>query len=203
VKIIGIGALSLLTTFHPAVAAEQTIFTMVQMDRLEYQAREEEWIWDMQGWVGGDQHKFWWKTEGDFDGNDAEIQLLYNRAISPFWDLQIGLKHSLESEPSENSAVIGLQGLAPQWFEVDVAAFLTEGGDLEARLEVEYDLLLTQRLTLQPRLELDSEENGTDVGLRLRYEIKREMAPYIGLSWRNSNRQDDYVSFIAGAKFWF
>jgi len=184
-------------------SAADSVFSFVSIDRFEYQDHSDQWIWDLQGWVGGDERKLWWKTEGEIDGNDAEIQLLYSKAIAPFWDLQIGLKHSLEPAPSENSAVIGLQGLAPQWFEIDIAGFLTADGELEARLEVEYDLLLTQKLILQPRLELDSDESATDLSLRLRYEIKREIAPYIGLSWNDSGGQDDYVSFIAGARFWF
>jgi len=196
-------AIVLLAVLHPESRAEQPIITLIQTDRFEYLADEKDWVWDMQGWVGGDTNKFWWKTEGEFGGDDAEVQLLYSKAVSAYWDLQIGLKHKLEPRPAENAAVIGLQGLAPQWFEVDIAAFLTENGHLEARAEVEYDLLMTQRLILQPRLELDSEENYTDLSLRLRYEIRREIAPYFGVGWNKSHGQNERVSFIAGARFWF
>lgn len=187
----------------PGAAEDASIFSFVQLDRLEYQEHEEEWIWDMQGWIGGDQRKFWWKTEGEIDGDDAEIQMLYSRAISPFWDVQLGLRHNIEPHPAENFAVIGIQGLAPQWFEIDLAAFVGEDGDMSARLEVEYDLLLTQRLILQPRLEFDTESESTGVDLRLRYEIKREIAPYVGVSWNNTSGRKDYVSLVAGARFWF
>ncbi len=196
-------AIVLLAVLHPESRADQPIITLIQMDRIEYLADDEDWVWDMQGWVGGDTNKFWWKTEGEFSDDDAEVQLLYSKAVSAYWDLQIGLKHTLKPTPAENAAVIGLQGLAPQWFEVDIAAFLTEDGHLEARAEVEYDLLVTQRLILQPRLELDSEEDSTDLSLRLRYEIRREIAPYIGVGWNKSHGQDERVSFIAGARFWF
>ena len=187
----------------PGAADDTTIFSFVQLDRFEYQEHEEDWIWDMQGWIGADLHKFWWKTEGEVDGDDAELQLLYSRAISPFWDLQLGLRHSLEPRPAENYAVIGLQGLAPQWFEIDLAAFVSDDGDLTARLEVEYDLLLTQRLILQPRVELDSESKTSALDLRVRYEIKREIAPYIGVSWTKTSGREDYISLVAGARFWF
>lgn len=186
-----------------ADAQERDVFWFLQMDRLEYQQEEDTWLWDMQGWVGGDEQKLWWKTEGEVDGNDAELQLLYSRAISSYWDLQLGVRHVVEPEPSEYSAVIGIQGLAPQWFEIDAAAFLDENGDLEARLEVEYDLLLTQQLVLQPRIELSSENEKTEFGLRLRYEIRREIAPYVGVSWHDSQGQRGDVSLIAGATFWY
>ncbi|MGI9205984.1 MAG: copper resistance protein B [Woeseiaceae bacterium] len=195
-----LGILALAAT---CTAEDANIFTFVQLDRFEYQEYEESWIWDMQGWVGGDRQKFWWKTEGEIDGNDAEIQLLYSRAISPFWDLQMGVRRAIEPQPAENYAVLGLQGLAPQWFEIDLAAFVSDDGDLSARLEIEYDALLTQRLILQPRLEFNSESESTEIDLRLRYEIKREIAPYLGISWNNSSGQKDYVSLVAGARFWF
>lgn len=187
----------------PSTAEDAGVFSLVQLDRFEYREHEDDWIWDMQGWIGGDSHKFWWKTEGEVAGDDVEIQLLYSRAISPFWDLQLGVRHELEPRPTENYAVVGLQGLAPQWFEVDLAAFVGEDGDLSARLEVEYDLLLTQRMILQPRIELDSETKTTALDLRVRYEIRREIAPYLGVSWTNTSGRNDYVSLVAGARFWF
>ena len=187
----------------PSAAEDPNIFSLVQLDRFEYQEHEEDWIWDMQGWIGGDLNKFWWKTEGEIDGDDAEIQMLYSRAISPFWDVQVGLRHNIEPHPAENFAVIGIQGLAPQRFEIDLAAFVSEDGNMSARLEIEYDLLLTQRLILQPRLEFDTESESTGVDLRLRYEIKREIAPYLGVSWNNKSGRKDYVSLVAGARFWF
>ncbi len=170
------------------------------------------------------------KTEGEkiFDGDleEAELQVLYSRAITAFWDIQAGVRQDFKQGPSRTSGVIGLQGLSPYWFEVDVAAFISEDGDISARVEGEYEVLLTQRLIAQPRAELnlaaqDVEELGigsgfTDVelGLRLRYEVRREFAPYVGVSWsrkvgetadfaRVTGEEVDAVSFVIGVRMWF
>lgn len=208
-------------------------FYMVQGERLEYQSNEGSPLlfWDVQGWYGGDIHKLWIKTEGAYHFDDdafeeAEIQALYSRAISPFFDLQVGLRQDIEPNPSTTYGVIGLQGLAPYWFEVDMAAFLSEDGDVTAKLEVEYELLLTQRLILQPLIEVaiafqnvpslgvGSGLSEVETGLRLRYEIKREFAPYVGISWhrklgntadfaRADGEDVDSLSVVAGIRFWF
>ena len=207
---------------------------MALMDRLEYQSNEgsSQLIWDGQGWYGGDINKFWFKTEGtrSLEGGgfgDAEVQGLYSRAIRPFWDLQAGFRQDLKPDnPSRSFAVIGLQGLAPYWFEVDAAAFISDDGNVSARLEVEYDILLTQRLIAQPRFETNvaiqdvasvgvgSGVNDVELGLRLRYEIRREFAPYIGVNWSRklgdtadftrANFEDvGAASVVAGIRFWF
>jgi copper resistance protein B len=212
-----------------AIAEESHPLSFVQADRIEYQEYDDEWLWDLQGWVGGDERKLWWKTEGELHSDNvagAELQLLYSKAVSPFFDLQIGLRQDLEPDPNRAFAVVGLQGLAPQWFEIDAAAFLSDDGDLSARFEAEYDLYLTQRLVLQPRFEVnagasDVAELGlgsglrtTALDLRLRYEFRRKFAPYLGVSWRKSygdtgdafvaaGSDDDLVTFVAGARFWF
>jgi copper resistance protein B len=181
-------------------------FIFMQADRIEYVEHEENWLWDAQGWYGNDEHKLWLKSEGALDRSsteEAELQLLYSRPISAFWDIQLGLRHDIEPDPVGTHLVVGFQGLAPQWFEVDVAAFVHEDGDVSVRFEAEYDLLLTQRLVLQPRLEIDTGPESFALGIRLRYEIRREIAPYIGLSWQNEARRHDFVSFVAGARFWF
>lgn len=227
-----LSALVLASLVFAEVAAEdhpQPIVWFTQADRLEYQDHADEWLWDLQGWVGGDEQKVWWKTEGELDGDNvtgAELQLLYSIAISPFFDLQAGLRHDVEPDPNRTFAVVGLQGLAPQWFEIDAAAFLSEDGDLSARFETEYDLLLTQKLILQPRFELTAGASSvaelglgsglrtTDLGFRLRYEIRREIAPYLGISWRKfyggtrdsitlNGGDADFVTVVAGARFWF
>lgn len=195
-----------LLTFAAGCATAQDRHVFFMADRLEYVRNEDAWLWDLQGWYGSDEHKLWWKTEGVFDGDDAEeaeIQLLYSRAVSAFWDLQLGLRYDVEPEPSGTHAVIGLQGLAPQWFEVDLAALVHEDGDVSLRFEAEYDLLLTQALVLQPRLALDSDTETTSLGLRLRYEIRREIAPYIGVRWQDATGGADGASFVIGARFWF
>ena len=212
-----------------AFADDDDIYSFILGDRLEYQPNGDTWVWDAEGWIGGDYHKVWWKTQGDnVDGQigEAELQLLYSRALLPFFDLQFGVRHDFEPQPSRTFMVVGLQGLAPQWIELDVAAFISNEGDFSVRLELEYDLLLTQRLTIQPRIEFDlaaqevAEQQvgkgltGTELGLRLRYEVRREFAPYIGVTWRKTyggtktfleaeDEKDDTVSFVAGVRFWF
>ncbi len=193
--------------------------------------------WDMQGWLGYDRDRLWFKTEGEHatnaDGDDhSEVQLLYGRAVSPYWDLQAGLRRvRLRSEPlrrdkTRSYAVLGVQGLAPYWFEVDAAAFLSEQGDLSARVEVEYELRFTQKLLLQPRLELNysfADDPALGVGegmseasfgLRLRYELRREFAPYVGVEWvrafggtadllRAAGEDQQESRVVAGLRFWY
>lgn len=205
---------------------------MLMAERFEVQNGDDEdtLLWDVQGWYGGDIHKLWVKSEGDYsldenDVEDAELQLLYSRAVSSYWDLQAGLRQDFEPD-GRTYGVVGFQGVAPYWFEIDAAAFLSDEGDLSARVEAEYELLLTQRLVLQPRAELefaasdDSERElgsglrGLDAGLRLRYEITPEVAPYIGVEWQGSlgetrdlveasgGEPEDTV-FVFGIRSWF
>ena len=184
------------------------------------------------GWLGGDYNRIWIKPEGTkvYDGpwEDVDFQLLYGRLIAPFWDLQAGVRYFQPSSdgPARASAVLGVQGLAPYWFDVEAAAFISNRGEVSARLELEYELLLTQRLILQPRLEMNvavqevkelgigSGVNDLELGLRLRYEIRREFAPYIGVAWTSkfgqtadfARAQGDAVrqfNFVVGIRFWF
>ncbi len=207
--------------------------TLILGERFEYQSNDNDplTVWEAQGWVGGDIQKLWFKTEGEYETEkgqfeEAEVQALYSRAISPFWDLQAGIRHDLKPDPSRSYAVIGAQGVAPYWFELDGQLFLSNEGDISARLEAEYELRLTQRLMLQPRIELngafsDDDEIGVGsglstaaAGLRLRYEITRQFAPYIGVSCnrafgktkdlaRADGKDSDHVSWVAGIRFWF
>ena len=202
-------------------------------ERFEYQSNGGDalGVWEAQGWVGGDINKLWLKTEGEFESEDseleeAEVQALFSRAVGPFWDFQAGIRHDFRPDPSRSHAVVGFQGMAPYWFEIDSALFLSEEGVLSARLEAEYELRLTQRLILQPRLELNVAFNedpeidlakgvsDSELGLRLRYEIRREFAPYVGLAWRASfgDARDlietaggsaEELSFVAGLRFWY
>lgn len=209
------------------------INSLIMAERLEYQSNDGDplAVWEAQGWIGGDIQKLWLKTEGEYESSagqfeEAEVQALYSRAISPFWELQTGLRHDAKPSPTRTYAVVGLQGLAPYWFELDSALFLSDKGDLSARFEAEYELRFTQRLLLQPRLELNlafSEDadigqgsglTTADLGLRLRYEFRRELAPYIGVSWSQSfgstkdfkraeGEQANQLSLIAGIRLWF
>jgi len=207
--------------------------TAVIIDRLEAGLGEdgETWLWDVQGWSGGDINRFWWKSEGEGDFDDgleeAELQALYGRAVTPFWDVQAGVRHDFRPDGEDTThLVLGLQGLAPYWWEVDAAAFLSTEGDLTARVEAEYDQRITQRLILQPRLEIDlsasdipeleigSGLTSVEAGLRVRYEFRKEFAPYVGVEWsRSFGGAADYVEgrggepedtrFVVGLKAWF
>jgi copper resistance protein B len=175
--------------------------SLILADRFEARAGsgQEDYLWDVQGWYGGDVHKIWLKTEGEASPGDspekAELQVLYSRAVRPFLDLQAGVRHDLSPDPERSHLVIGLQGLVPYSFELDAAAFLSDEGDLTGRLKGELDLQLGQRSILQPRAELNlaaqdvpelgigSGVSSIEAGLRLRYEIRREFAPYLGIGW--------------------
>lgn len=188
---------------------------MILLDRLEYRpARANDgYVWDGEGWYGSDYDRLWVKTEGEgaFGGRleSAEIQALYSRAIDPWFNLQAGVRYDIRPRPDRTYLAVGIQGLAHYWFNVDGALFLSDKGDLTARLEAEYDQRITNRLILQPRAELalamqDVPERGIgaglssiETGLRLRYEIKREFAPYIGVTYER--RVGDSVRFARTA----
>lgn len=207
--------------------------TAVIVDRLELGLGDddESWLWDVQGWTGGDINRFWWKSEGegDFGGDleEAELQALYSRAVTPFWDVQAGVRQDFRPDGEDAThLVLGLQGLAPHWWEIDAAAFLSTEGDLTARVEAEYDQRITQRLILQPRLEIAASASdipeleigsglsSVEAGLRLLYEFRKEFAPYVGVEWsRAFGDTADYIEarggeaddtrLVVGLKAWF
>lgn len=208
----------------------QTYFWF-QGDRVEYRGREgsDGYLFDLQGYYGGDLDKFWFKSEGEGSFGEkiesAEVQALYSRAIAPFFDLQAGIRQDF-APMDRTYAVIGIQGLAPYLFEVDAAAFLSDKGDLTARIEAELDQRITQRLVIQPRVEAsfsaqDVPELGIgagldtiEAGLRLRYHFTREFAPYIGIDqeWRVGQSADyaraegedpSVTNYVVGIRFWF
>ena len=176
--------------------------SMVLLDRTEVRIGDgrDGYAWDWEGWYGGDYDRLWVKTEGEGVFGEAvesaEIQALYSRAINPWFNLQTGVRYDVRPTPDRAHLVLGVQGLAPYWFEIDAAAFLSNKGDLTARIEAEYDQRITNRLILQPRVEFDLAaqdipEIGIGAGLstietgfRLRYEIKREFAPYLGVQFQ-------------------
>ena len=185
--------------------------------------------WDAQAWLGHDLDKLWIKTEGERVAGvteDLQVQALYGRAISAFWDFQIGLRHDARPGPSQDWAVIGLQGLARYFFEVDTALFIGESGNTGFRLNAEYERLFTQRLILTPEIEknfygknipevsIGSGLSDVTLGLRLRYEIRREIAPYVGLEWsKYYGNSADFIrrdgleisdsKVVAGLRIWF
>ena len=207
-------------------------FSQVMFNLAEVQVRQgrDGYRWDGEAWFGGDINRLTIKSEGEGvfrrGVESAEIQALYSRAIGPYFNLQAGIRHDFQPSPSRTYATIGFEGLAPYWFEVEGAAFLSDKGDVLGRFEGYYDQRLTQRLVLQPRVELnlsaqDIPENkigsglvDAELGLRLRYEITRQFAPYIGVSYEaKTGRTADYAradgedptttSLVAGVRIWF
>ena len=174
---------------------------------------DEGYRWDLEGWYGGDLHRFVVKTEGEGLGGEvdaAEIQALYSRALGRYTDLQAGVRYDFEPDGLAY-ATVGVESLLPYWFDVEGAIFLSESGDAFARLEGSYDLRFTQRLILQPRLEvtfaaqdvpesdIGSGFSSAEVGLRLRYDIRREFAPYLGINFEKSlGRTADLIRASAG-----
>ena len=210
----GVVAVLLLGAPAHAEKMDDDLFTLVKIDQLEYRKQDgnDIIVWEGQGRIGNDENKLTLKTEGEYVRNadffeTAETQLLYQRLISDFFDAQIGIRHDIKPDPSRTFGVIGINGLAPQWFETDASFFVSHKGDTSLRLEAEYDILFTQRLVLEPSAEINiafsnDEKTGVgsglsdvELGLRLRYEIAREFAPYIGINWeRKIGKTSDFAS---------
>ena len=187
--------------------------------------------WAGEGWYGGNINRAWFKTEGNVSADtgavdEGEVQGLYSRAISAFFDLQAGVRYDFKPSPSRGWAAFGVQGLAPLMFEVNAFAFVSDGGNYAARVEGHYDLRLTQRFVLQPQLEanfysrndpqraIGAGISDIDTGIRLRYEFRREIAPYIGIAYQTKfGRTADYardegvsvdeLRFVAGLRLWY
>ena len=197
---------------------------------LEYQSQngEDGYRWDGEARFGGDINRLVIKTEGEAgdDIEDAEIQALYSRAWDHVTDLQIGIRQDIEPNPSRTYLALGFETLLPYWFEAEGALFVGERGQVLGRLDGSYDFQLTQRLVLQPRAEvnfaakddlaigLGSGLSDAELGLRLRYEIQREFAPYIGVSWertfgdtakyaRADGERAEKTSFVIGLRAWY
>ncbi|MDF2381792.1 copper resistance protein B [Nostoc ellipsosporum NOK] len=207
-------------------------FYQVMFNLAEYRAHQgrDGYHWDGEAFVGGDINRLWLKSEGEGAFGDrlesAEVQALYSRAIGPYFNLQAGVRQDFGPGPNRTYATVGFEGLAPYMFEVEGALFLSNKGDLLGRLEGYYDQRITQRLILQPRIEFnlaaqDVPENrigagltDAELGLRLRYEITRQFAPYIGVSYEaKTGRTADFAradgedptttSLVAGVRIWF
>lgn len=203
----------------------------IMVERLEARIADghDAYLWDVQGWYGGDIDKLVLKSEGegDFGGSvdDAEVQALWGHAIGPYFDLQAGVRLDLQPDTRSHLAV-GVQGLLPYMWELDGTLFISEKGDVTARVEGEYDQKITQRLIVQPRVEMEfsaqdipERETGAGIvkveaGLRLRYEIAREFAPYIGVGYearlgqtadiaRAAREDPDGIALLLGIRGWF
>jgi copper resistance protein B len=224
-------ALGFSTTALAMGMEDDPLIGMLKIDQLEVRDTEagNATAWKADAWLGKDLRKLWLKTEGEYlDGEteEAELQLLYSQAVSPYWDVQAGWRRDLRPTPTRDWLALGIMGLAPYLFEVDAALFVGEEGRGAARLDAEYEYLFSQRLVLTPELEANlyskaDPERGIgaglsdlSLGLRLRYEIRREFAPYIGVHWTGLYGDTaDYAEaaggdsseavWVAGIRAWF
>lgn len=178
---------------------DDAINFMVLFDQTEWHGRGAgSASWSNRSWVGGDINRLWLRTEGETeDGrvDAASVDVLWGHSFSRWWDVVAGARQEARPGPGRTWAAIGLQGLAPYWFEVEATGYLGEGGRTQLKLEVEYEVLLSQRWILQPLVEVDvfgksdpargigAGVSSLETGLRLRYEWRREVAPYVGLTW--------------------
>ncbi|MBL4882243.1 MAG: copper resistance protein B [Oleispira sp.] len=228
--------LVLTSSYSLAAKGADPILSKVMINQLEIRDIEGEdndsdieTVLEGQAWMGKDLNKFWLKLESEYinkDEYETELQLLYSKAIAPYWDLQIGARSDIGPDDSNNWAVLGLQGLAPYYFETDMAVFVSEEGDVAARVSLEYELLFSQKLILTPEITLDAfaQDNdktsmgsglaSSDIGLRLRYEITKEFAPYIGISQNNlygktqsyakaAGLDSESTQWVVGIRAWF
>ncbi|MCO6055665.1 copper resistance protein B [Pseudomonas sp. MOB-449] len=207
------------------------INSLFLMDQLEYQNADDASVlsWDASGWIGSDINRLWLRSEGE-RGNgtteEAELQALYGRAISPWWELVGGVRQDFKPGSPQTWAAFGVQGMPVYGLETKATTYLGESNQSALRLEAEYDILLTNRLILQPLAEVNlygrnDHERGvgsglanTELGLRLRYEIVPQFAPYVGVTWnrnygntadfaREEGEDNDEARFVAGIRFWF
>jgi len=179
-------------------------------------------VWDAQGWYGDDYDKLWVRSEGDWPSAasvQGRAELLWDRIVTRWWSLQAGARYDFGGAPGKGWAALGVQGLAPYWIDVEATVYAGGAGSLAARFKAENDLRFTQRLILQPELELNAYSRAdrargqgagladVDAGLRLRYEIRRELAPYLGLAWRRgfgtAGEASDAWQWLAGIRFWY
>jgi copper resistance protein B len=211
---------------------DQGIFAHAILNENEgrWNGTNTEYRWDGEGWIGTDYDKLWTKSEGTLQSNgtleDGQHQFLYSRAITTYFDLQGGLRSDLDSRPTRNWAALGIQGLAPYFFDLELTGYVSAQGHLGAKFVAFYDLLLTNRLILQPQIEVDLYSkadparltgagfSNIDTGLRLRYEVSRKFAPYIGVVYEgNFGQTASYVKRVGestgdfrlafGVRIWF
>jgi copper resistance protein B len=201
---------------------------MANVFELTTASGDKGYRWDLEGWYGSDLHRFVLKTEGEGTRDDvdaAEIQALYSRAVGRYTDLQTGVRYDFEPDGAAY-ATVGVETLFPYWFDVEGALFLSEKGDAFARIEGSYDVRFTQRLILQPSVEIilaaqdvpeseiGSGFSSAEVGLRLRYDIRREFAPYVGINYERrfgrtadlamaGGGEDEETTVVIGVRAWF
>lgn len=221
----------LLSTSLYAAGADDPVVTKVMIDQLETRITDgdDPLVLEASVWIGKDLNKFVIKADVEqvkSVTHELELQALYSRAIDPYWDLQVGIRQDQKPKPDKNWLAIGFQGVAPYWFEVDTALFIGESGQVGLRFQAEYEWMITQRWVLSPEFEVnlhskDDELSGigaglsdSQLGIRLRYEIKREFAPYIGINWnnkygktatfaKNEGEKASDTQIVLGVRAWF
>jgi copper resistance protein B len=221
--------------FRPAprlVMADEYYMSGLMINRLErVQALNNYYYnaYDLQGFVGKDYDKLVLKAEGEVDEgkiHEARTEMLWGHALDAYWNTQLGVRYDSGDAPSRSWLALGVQGLAPYWFEVDATVYVGEQGRTALRLSAEYELLITQKLILQPRIEAsfygmedEARDRGAGLstlvtGVRLRYEIRREIAPYVGVDWsgkyggtadhaREAGARTNDTSVVAGLRIWY
>lgn len=211
--------------------ADEHSFGSLLVERLEqvHTSDNTSTEYDLQAWYGHDYDRAVLKAEGEYDGGklqDARTELLWGHAVAAYWDTRLGVRHDSGSDPSRTWLAFGIQGLAPYWFETEVTGYVGDKGRTALRVAASYELLLTQKLILQPRVEanaygkadpdraLGSGLSDLTAGLRLRYEFRREFAPYLGIERVDKlGRTADFAKaagndtketrYVAGLRFWF
>ena len=175
---------------------------LVNIAEYHFNRGRDGYQWVGQGWYGGDINRLWVKSQGDGEirrgVERAEVQGLFSHAIGPYFNLQGGVRHDFRPTPSRTYATVGIEGLAPSFFDLEAALFLSNKGELMARVEGTYDQRITQRLILQPRVEINAAAQNSraigigsglsdvEAGVRLRYDIRREFAPYVGVQYKRA-----------------
>jgi copper resistance protein B len=210
---------------------DEAVHSFVLLDQLEWQAAEAGTgiNLDSKAWIGRDRDRLWLRAEGETDGShlgEAQAHVLYGRQFSRWWDIVAGIRQDFRPGPAQTWAAIGIQGLAPYWFEVEATGYVGASGRTHARIEVEYELLVTTRLVFQPLMEVEllgksDPERGvgaglstTDAGFRVRYEFRREFAPYVGVTWSSkwgktadlaeaAGEETGGARLVTGMRLWF
>jgi copper resistance protein B len=216
---------------HGHSVHDDAVNFFVLADELEWQGGDaaSAFVWKSRAWVGKDRDRLWLRSTGEVEDGRLDagsVEALYGRAISPWWDIVGGLRQDVRPGDPQTWAAIGLQGLAPYWFEIEATAYVGGSGRTRFELDTEYELLLTNRWVLRPLVKLgvhgkDDPERGVGAGLseietgvRLRYEIRRELAPYVGVVWqqklfgtadyaREAGERVSTARGVAGLRLWF
>ncbi|WP_404547225.1 copper resistance protein B [Dyella jejuensis] len=209
---------------------DNALHGMLLVDQLEYANGDDNRGpgWDVEAWYGNDSNKLWLRSEGDgsrgrIDSGDLEV--LWNHSVAAFWNTQFGIRHDLGEGSGRDWAALGVAGVAPYWVELEATAYLSASGRLAARVRAQYSLRFTQRWLLQPEFEangysrqdtaqrIGGDAANAQLGLRLRYDITRQFAPYLGVVWMRrfgtnmeipwENREPVFDRrIVAGVHFW-